>query len=128
MKQSNENFYNIDEKTNYLQSAGWELKDGIWQKMINNKWTILELNLVVRASDTTRCKAAEDIKNQLQEQGIVINITYADDNSYNAYLNNVNYDLMLGKIEQSLAPDLTTYLGQNNFANFYNQEVTDIVI
>ena len=127
VNQNNENFYNIDEKTNYLQSEGWELKDGIWQKMINNKWTILELNLVVRASDTTRCKAAEDIKNQLQEQGIVINITYADDNSYNAYLNNVNYDLMLGKIEQSLAPDLTTYLGQNNFANFYNQEVTDII-
>lgn len=127
VENNNESFYNIDEKNNLLQLAGFELKDGFWQKLIDNKWTRLELNLVVRASDAIRCKAAEDIKNQMQEQGIVINITYADDNLYNSYLNNINYDLMLCSIEQPIAPDLTTYFGQNNLANFNNQELKDII-
>ena len=124
---NNENFYSLDEKNNLLQSAGWEFKNGTWQKMINNKWINLELNLVVRAEDITRCKAAEDIKNQLQEQGIIVNIIYADDNSYNTYLNNINYDMMLCSIEQPIAPDLTTYFGYNNLANFNNQEVKEIL-
>ena len=127
VEQNNENFYNIDEKNNLLQESGWILKNGVWQKMINNKWTILELNLVVRTSDSIRCKAAEDIKNQMQEQGIVINIVYADDNLYNSYLNNINYDMMLCSIEQPIAPDLNTYFGYNNLANFNNQEIKDII-
>ena len=83
--------------------------------------------MVVRTSDSIRCKAAEDIKNQMQEQGIVINIVYADDNLYNSYLNNINYDMMLCSIEQPIAPDLNTYFGYNNLANFNNQEIKDII-
>ncbi len=71
--------------------------------------------------------AAEDIKNQLLDQGILVNIIYADDNSYNSYLNNMNYDMMLGSIQSGLAPDLTTYFGNNNLANFYNSETIDIM-
>ena len=127
VEQNNENFYNLDEKNNLLQASGWILKNGVWQKMINNKWTMLELNLVVRTTDSIRCKAAEDIKNQMQEQGIVINIIYADDNSYNSYLNNINYDMMLCSIEQPIAPDLNTYFGYNNLANFNNKEIKDII-
>ena len=122
-----ENFYNIDEKNNLLTSAGWELKNGIWQKIENYKTKALELNLVVRASDKARCGAGEDIKNQLGEQGIIVNIIYADDSNYNSYLNNINYDMMLGSIKQSIAPDLTTYFGYNNLAKFSNSEVDDII-
>ena len=127
IEEKEENFYNIDEKNNLLTSSGWEFRNGIWQKNINYRTTRIELNLVVRANDGTRCKAAEDIKNQLAEQGIFVNIIYADDNSYNSYLNNMNYDMMLGSIEQPIAPDLTTYLGNNNLANYNNQEVNEIM-
>lgn len=123
----NEEFYNIDEKNNLLTSSGWELKNGIWQKIENYRAKNLELNLVVRASDKTRCKAAEDIKNQLLEQGMLVNIIYADDSIYNSYLNNINYDMMLGSIKQSIAPDLTTYFGYNNLAKYNNTEVNDIM-
>ena len=71
---------------------------------------------MVRASNGTRCRAAENIKYQLQEQGIIVNIIYADDNLYNSYLNNVNYDMMLCSIEQPIAPDLNTYFGYNNYS------------
>lgn len=127
VNEQDENFYNIDEKNNLLTSSGWELKNGIWQKIENYKAKALELNLVVRASNRTRCTAAEDIRNQLREQGILVNITYADDSSYNSYLNNINYDMMLGSIKQSIAPDLTTYFGYNNLAKFSNSEVDDIM-
>ena len=125
INEQEENFYNIDEKNNLLTSSGWELKNGVWQKMENYRAKALELNLVVRASDEARCKAGEDIKNQLQEQGILVNIIYADDNSYNSYLNNVNYDMLLGDIKQSIAPDLRTYFGNNNLAQYDNSEVND---
>lgn len=122
-----ENFYNVDEKSNLLSSAGWEFKNGIWQKIENYKAKALELNLVVRASDGTRRRAAEDIKSQLGEQGIIVNIIYADDSSYNSYLNNINYDMMLGSIKQPIAPDLSTYFGYNNLAKFSNSEIDDIM-
>ena len=121
------NFYNFDEKANFLTNAGWTEKNGTWQKYENYRTTTLELNLVVRGSNGTRCRAAENIKNQLQEQGIIVNIVYADDNSYNSYLNNVNYDMMLCSIEQPIAPDLNTYFGANNLARYSTQEVNDIM-
>ena len=122
-----DNFYNLDEKWNLLTEVGWNQKNGTWQKYENYRTNIIELNLVVRESNSTRCRAAENIKNQLQEQGIVVNIIYADDNLYNSYLNNVNYDMLLCSIEQPIAPDLNTYFGYNNLANYNNQEVNEIM-
>ncbi len=121
------NFYNLDEKWNLLSEAGWTQKNGIWQRYENYRTINLEFNLVVRASNGTRCRAAENIKYQLQDQGIIVNIIYADDNLYNSYLNNVNYDMMLCSIEQPIAPDLNTYFGYNNLAKYNNQEVNDIM-
>ena len=122
-----ENFYNLEEKNNLLSSSGWELKKGTWQKNINYKTNVIQLNLLVRAKDGTRVRAAEDIKNQLQEQGILINIIYASDSEYNSYLNNKNYDIALCSIEQPIAPDLNSYFGSNNYANYSNSEVKEIM-
>ena len=126
-KLPDENFYNVDEVRNLLRNSGWEQKNKVWQKIENYKTIRIELNMVVRANDGIRCKAAEDIKNQLAEQGILVNIIYAQDNEYNGYLNNVNYDMMLGKISQPIAPDLTTYFGNNNLAKYNNQEINEIM-
>lgn len=126
-KLPDENFYNVDEVGNLLRNSGWEQKNGVWQKVENYKTIRIELNMVVRANDGIRCKAAEDIKNQFAEQGILVNIIYAQDNEYNGYLNNVNYDMMLGKISQPIAPDLTTYFGNNNLAKYNNQEINEIM-
>lgn len=127
VQEKEDNFYNLDEKNNLLISSGWYQKNGMWQKVENYRTKMLEMNLVVRASSGMRRRAAEDIKNQLQEQGILVNIIYADDSSYNSYLNNMNYDMMLGSIKQPIAPDLTTYLGYNNLAKYDNQEMNEII-
>ena len=122
-----ENFYNLEEKNNLLASSGWELKKGIWQKNINYKTNAIQLNLLVRANDSARVRAAEDIKNQLQEQGILINIIYAGDSEYSSSINNKNFDLALCSVEQSIAPDLTSFFGNKNFANYSNSEVNEII-
>lgn len=127
IKKGEENFYNLDEKWNLLTSSGWNLKNGIWQRIINYKPNNLSINLVARSSNGKCIKAAEDIRNQLQEQGIIVNIIYADDSTYNSYLNNVNYDMMLCDINQPIAPDLTTYFGENNLAKFYSDEVNELM-
>ena len=111
----------------YFLLFGWEWKNGVWQRQINYRTTELALNLVVRESDWARKKAAEDIRNQLAEQGIIVDIIYANDESYVSYLNNVNYDMLLCEISQPIAPDLTTYFGYNNLANFNNEEVNEIM-
>ena len=125
--EQNEEHYNPDDKGYYLNESGWENKNGVWQKIIDYRTNRVELNLVVRAADGTRCRAAEDIRNQLMEQGIIVNIIYADDTSYDGYLNNMNYDMMLCSVNQPIAPDLTTYFGDGNLANYYNQEVSEIM-
>ena len=125
--QNNEDFYNWDETDNLLAQSGWYYKNGVWQRVVNYRTHSLELNMVVRANDKQRCRAAENIKEQLGNHGIIINIIYADDSEYNSYLNNVNYDIMLCSVNQPIAPDLTTYFGNNNLANYNNQEITDIM-
>ena len=117
----------IQKKNNLLASSGWELKKGTWQKNINYKTNSIQLNLLVRANDSARVRAAEDIKNQLQEQGILINIIYAGDSEYSSSINNKNFDLALCSVEQSIAPDLTSFFGNKNFANYSNSEVNEIM-
>lgn len=122
-----ENYYNLEETANLLSESGWYIKNGVWQKVENYRTHILQLNMVVRASDNLRCRASENIKEQLQSQGIAVNIIYADDSSYNSYLNNINYDMMICSIDQPIAPDLTTYFGVNNLANFESHELTEMI-
>lgn len=127
IQQGEDNYYNLEETNNLLSESGWYLKNGVWQRVENYKTRMLNLNMVVRENDNTRRKAAENIKEQLQNQGIVVDIIYANDSSYNSYLNNINYDMMLCSTQQPIAPDLTTYFGDNNLANFETEELTQIM-
>lgn len=122
-----ENFYNLEESNNILSGSGWLLKNKIWQKSINYKNTKLSMNLVVKASDSKRVAAAENIKAQLLNQGINIEIIYAQDNEYQAYLQNKNYDMILCKMDLSIAPDVSTLFAENNPANYYNEEINNAV-
>ena len=42
-------------------------------------------------------------------------------------MKNKNYDLILCSINLSISPDLSTFFGQNNLANFYNDEVNNLL-
>lgn len=85
------------------------------------------LNFIVKASDTTRVSTAENIKNQLQNQGMKINLIKATDEQYQNYIINKNYDMILCSINLSVSPDLSTFFGENNLANYSNEEVLNIM-
>ena len=67
------------------------------------------------------------IKANLEEIGIKVSLVKASDNQYQYYLQNKNYDIILTGTTESLSPNLETYFGANNLANYNNEELTSIM-
>ena len=119
--------YNPDQAKQILQENGWILRGGRWQKTENYKTQRLELSLAVKASDQSRVLVAQNIQSQLAAQGITINIVQLPDDQYYNAINTKNYDMILCSINLSQSPNLTTFLGPNNMANYVNEETTNIL-
>ena len=121
VEDKNENYFDIGKMENSLKDSGWYFRKKQWQKTVNYKTKALELNLVVRKK-SNRVNVANYMKDELAEQGIIINIIQASDNEYSEYINNKKYDLILSEITNPISPDLTSYFGNGNLANFDNDE------
>ncbi len=119
--------YNLDHAKQILIDDGWSYKYKYWQKNVNYRTQRISLNFVVKASDTSRVHVAENIKQQLENQGFRINLIKASDAQYQSYLTNKNYDMILCSINLSISPSLTTFFGENNLANYSNEEVTNLM-
>lgn len=119
--------YNVEQAKQLLVENGWSYKNSYWQKTENWKTQKLSLNLLVKASDGTKVQVAENIKSQLEAQGIRINIVQASDEQYTNSLNSRNYDIALCTITLSPSPNLETFFGVGNLANYANEEVTNIM-
>ncbi len=119
--------YNIDKAKSILEENGWEYKYKTWQKVKNYRTMRLRFNLVVNSSNEKRVQVAENIKNSLEELGIKINIIKANDNTYKRYLENKNYDIILTGKYLPFSPDLETYFGENNLANYNNDEAKRLI-
>lgn len=119
--------YNQEKSKELLTNAGWTFNNDSWSKRINNRTYTTKINLVVQSSNQNRVKVAENIKNQLAQVGIIINVVQVSDSQYNQYLNNKNYDMILTGVIRGYSPNLTTYFGDNNLANFKNDEVSNIM-
>ena len=119
--------YNTEQAKQMLVDGGWCYKYKYWQKTVIYITQKISLNFVVKASDTSRVSVAENIKTQLENQGIRINLIKATDSQYQNYLTNKNYDMILCSINLSVSPDLSTFFGENNLANYSNEEVTNIM-
>ena len=99
----------------------------MWQKTINYKTMRLKFDLVVNSNNAERVLVAENIKNSLENIGIKINIIKANDAAYRKYLENKNYDMILTGKYTSLSPDLSSYFGTENLANYANEDVKKII-
>ena len=119
--------YKPDDIPVILSASGWQLKNGNWEKTENKKTKKIDLKLVVRASDAQKVNVANTIQSQLEQQSIKVNVVQATDQQYNTYLANKNYDIILCSRYLSPSPDLTTYFGDNNLANFYTDETRAIM-
>lgn len=119
--------YNLEQAKQILMDQGWNYYSGTWQKVENYRTQKLFFNVLVRASDTSKVAVANNIKQQLEAQGIGINIIQATDEQYNNSINQRNYDMALCSMTLSPSPNLTTYLGEGNIANYKNEEVMNIM-
>ena len=118
--------YNIEQAKQLLVDAGWSYRSGIWQKTENRKTIRLEFNLLVRAEDS-KVAVVQNIRQQLANQGIRINIQQVSNEQYNNLINNKNYDIALCTMTLSSSPNLSTYFGEGNIANYYSDEITNIM-
>ena len=119
--------FNVEQAKQYLIDGGWSYNYGHWQKIINYKTQKITLSLVVKASNQAQMQTAENIKSQLETIGIKINIIQASDDVYQNYKQNKNYDMILCSTQLSISPDLTTFFGENNLANYHNDEINQIM-
>ena len=119
--------FNPEQAKKILKENGWNLKGGVWQKIENYKPLNLTFNLSIKASDHLQVEVAKNIQSQLALQGIRININQLSDENYINTLNNKNYDIILCGINLGMSPDLTTFFGDNNIANYNSEEVNKII-
>lgn len=110
-----------------LHSAGWERTAGNWIKRTETGTKKLEFSLSVNSTDQTRVAVAENIKNQLASFGVPITINYLSADNYQAAINNRSYDVLITGIQTSYSPNLNTFFGEGNIANYSNAEVSEIM-
>ena len=108
---------------NVLEQAGWIYKNDKWQKTIDGHVRRLSLSMVVSKDIESRVKVANEIKRQLGEIGIALNIVEVNTERYYQYLTEKNYQMILTGITNSINPDLTYFYGDDNIANYNNQEL-----
>ncbi len=119
--------YNTEQAKQILAENGWNYRNGFWQKTENYKTQKLALNILVKANDVSKVQVAENIKNQLTSQGIVVNVIQAQEADYTNRINSRNYDIALCSITLSPSPNMETFFGAGNLANYSNEEVTNIL-
>ncbi len=119
--------YDIEKAKQVLTDAGWVYKNRRWQKTENRVTTRISLNVVVEKDNENRVKVAENIIDKLNEIGLNAKIEKVSQARYNQYLENKNYDIIITGILNSYTPDLNSFFGNGNIANYSNQEMTTIL-
>lgn len=115
--------HNQDEARKILQDDGWTYTNNRWQKSINGYVRKLVINLIVNEGNQERINVANNIKRQLGEIGIVINVVNVSEEKYYEHLQNKNYQMILTGVNSSVSPDLSYFYGDNNIANYDNDDI-----
>ena len=119
--------YNIDLARSTLEESGWEYKYKYWQRYENYVTKRLSFSFLVRNSNAQMVQTAELIQTQLEELGLRINLVKAGDSQYENAVINKAYDLALFGKNISANPDISKYVSGDNFANYENQEIDQIL-
>ena len=110
-----------------LVNNGWEFSRNSWQKNDETGRKKLALSISVDANNERRVRVAENIKEQLEGFGIPVTIYYLSSNNYENAFNSRNYDCVIAGLNVGFSPSLNTFFGDNNIANYYNQEMRDLL-
>ena len=120
---NDENEHDINKTKSILIENGWKYSNNTWIK--NGR--VFKLRLLVNKQDEKRVQTAENIKIQLNEIGIIIDIIAADNKQFDNYIKYKNYDIILTGNIVSNNPSLETYFGDDNLSNFNNEEINSII-
>ncbi len=107
--------------------AGWERTGTGWQKREENETKRLTFSITVNTDNEARVKVVEAIKEQLEGFGAPVSIRYLSGNNYADAINNKNYEVAITGIRLGYSPNLLTFFGNGNIANYYNEEVAEIM-
>lgn len=122
---------NIQADTNaaseLLVNNGWTYNRNSWYKNDENGYRRIAFSISVDTGNERRVKVAENIRQQLINFGIPVTINYLSSNNYENAFNSRNYDCILAGLNLGFSPSLKTFLGNDNIANYYNQEIFDIL-
>ena len=118
---------NTDEAYQLLIQDGWEYKNNAWQKKVEGKTLRLNFNISVDSTNPVRVKVVEALKEQFSNFGVHLNIQYLSRDGYVNAVNNRNYDIILTGVTQGFSPNLSTFFADGNLANYYNEEVRNIL-
>ena len=110
-----------------LIDDGWERTTNSWQKKINGRTHRLSFSICVNSSNEKRVAVAENIKEQLSRYSIPVDIRYLSNEGYNNVLNSKEFECVITGIRLGYSPDLNTFFGRNNLANYYNEELSEIL-
>ena len=118
---------NAEEAAQILTQNGWEYKNNKWRKTVEGQKMELSFSLSVNGNNAQRLAVAENIKEQLANVGISVYIKQLNHETYRATLENKNFDVLLTGIECSYSPNVSTFFGAGNIANYANDQVTEIM-
>ena len=115
--------YDINTAKGLLVDNNWKYSSKRWGKIVNYRYLKIELDIVVNKKDSNLVKVANKIKEQLNAVGIILNVIEVSDSQYNQYLENKKYDIIILDSNYGYSPSLQKYFGENNLANYYNEEI-----
>ena len=118
---------NFEEANQILIQNGWEYKNNRWRKNVDGRINELSFSITVNSDNPARIAVAENIKNQLANFGISTYIKQLSSDMYYRNLENREYDIILTGITCGYSPSLKTFFGENNIANYNNDEVSKIM-
>jgi len=114
---------NIDQARAILQQAGWTYTGNAWYKNGQR----LEFAISVNNSDGVKMAAATNIVNQLANFGIATSIVQISNNNYMNIINQKAYQCIITGIECDFSPSIDYFFGENNIANYRNEEVLNLI-
>lgn len=118
---------NDEEASKILKDSGWKYEYEIWSKEIGGQTRTLNFDLVVNKENKKRVNVAKEIENQLESIGIKIKIRELSEANYQKILENHSYECILTGVYNGYSPELNSFLGEGNLANYKNEEINAIL-